>query len=88
MPTESKPQTAEVDGLTGCADDQSELGAAIGRVIASGNDLVIRHALTIMRLTTALRTIASSAGAHGERGTSGDGHARCIELAKEALSNG
>ena len=77
------------DSLTGCADDQSGLGRAISEVMQSEDGaLVIRHALTIMRLTTALHWIAESAGPNQERGTSGDGHARCIQIAKEAINHG
>jgi hypothetical protein len=42
----------------------------------------------ITRLRTALERIAASAGPNMSRGTSGDGHARCIHLAREALCNG
>lgn len=42
----------------------------------------------IMRLTTALHWIAESAGPNGDRGTSGDGQARCIQIAREAINHG
>jgi hypothetical protein len=47
-----------------------------------------RRQSEITRLRTALERIAASAGPNMSRGTSGDGHARCIHLAREALCNG
>ena len=38
-------------------------------------------------LIMALREISLTAGKIGERGTTGDGHQRCIEIAKAALKD-
>jgi hypothetical protein len=45
-------------------------------------DLSVERGLMI----SALRKIALSAGEHGERGTTGEGHATCIKQAKALLA--